>query len=308
MVGDARAVRVSHSGSHPPVHRSEGILLASIGAIAFSGKAILVKLSYRYGVDAVTVIMLRMLFSLPLFLGLSWWAGRGRSPLSRKDWVTLCGLGFCGYYLASFLDFCGLQFIGASLERLVLYLNPTFVLAMSALVFGVRITRRQWLSLLVSYLGVFLVFGHDITVSGAHVALGSALVLGSAISYAAYLVLSGQAVKRLGALRITGVATSIACLLCILQYVLLRPITLAIPSQVIWLALLNAALCTFLPVVLVMLAIEKVGAPLVAQTGNIGPLSTIFLSIVLLGEPFTLWLAVGTVLVLAGIWLLARSR
>jgi len=302
-------VDVSSLGNSPVKSHTEGILLGSIGAIAFSGKAILVKLSYRYGVDAVTVIMLRMLFALPLFLGLSWWAARGKAGLSRGDWVTVGALGFCGYYLSSFLDFCGLQYIGASLERLVLYLNPTFVLVMSSLLFGVRITHHQWLSLLASYLGVLLVFGHDVSVNGANVFLGSALVLGSALSYAAYLVFSGQVVRRLGALRITGLATSIACLLCIAQFLLLRPASsLAFPAEVIWLSLLNATLCTFLPVLLVMLAIERVGAPIAAQTSSIGPPATIFLSIILLGEPFTLWLAAGTVLVLSGIWLLARWR
>jgi len=294
---------------HSPDHaqRAQGIVLAAAGAIAFSGKAIIVKLSYRYGVDAVTVIMYRMLFALPLFLLQSWWAGRGKTALTRSDWRLLFGLGFCGYYLASFLDFSGLQYINANLERLLLYLSPTFVLAMSSLLFGVTVTRVQWFALGVSYLGVALVFGRDLSVNGAHVALGSALVLGSALSYAVYLVYSGQAVKRLGAMRITGAATSIACLLCIAQFFLLRPPAgMTVPRQVIELSLLNATLCTFLPVLLVMSAIQRVGAPIVSQTGNVGPVSTIILSVVVLGEPFTAWLVAGTVLVLLGIWLLAR--
>ncbi len=288
-------------------HRLQGILLGSVGAIAFSGKAIIVKLSYRYGVDALTVILYRMLFALPLFLSLAWWSSCGQSPLTRRDWRLLFGLGFSGYYLASLLDFSGLQYVSANLERLILYLNPTFVLATSALLFKVRVTRQQWVALLVSYLGVLTVFGHDLSISGSHVLLGSALVLGSAMSYALYLVFSGQAVKRLGPMRITGIATSIACVLCIAQFFLLRPVSaMVVAREVIELSVLNATLCTFLPIVLVMLAVQRVGAPLVAQTGNIGPLSTILLSVWLLGEPFTAWLAVGTVLVLLGVWLLAR--
>jgi drug/metabolite transporter (DMT)-like permease len=289
--------------------RIEGLLLASAGAIAFSGKAIIVKLAYRYGVDAVTVIMYRMLFALPLFLVLSWWAGRGKAPLSGADLRLLCGLGFSGYYLASFLDFSGLQYISANLERLILYLSPTFVLAISALRFHVPVTRRQWLALLVSYLGVCVVFGHDVTVVGPHVALGSVLVLASALSYALYLVYSGQAVKRLSAMRITGVASSVACVLCIAQFFILRPsAAMLVAPEVIWLSVLNATLCTFLPVLLVMFAVERVGAPVAAQAGIIGPLSTIFMSVLILGEPFTGWLLAGTVLVLAGIWLLARWK
>jgi len=290
-------------------HHGQGIFFAAVGAVAFSGKAIIVKLCYRYGVDAITVLMLRMLFALPLFLALSWWAGRGKPAISARDWSALFGLGYCGYYLSSFLDFSGLQYVGASLERLVLYLHPTFVLALSALLFGVRVTRRQGMSLALSYLGVLLVFGHDVSVSGPHVVLGSALVLASALSYAVYLTLSGTAIRRCGAVRVTGIATSIACLLCTLQFFLLRPASaMIVPAGVIELSVLNAVLCTFLPVLLVMLAIERVGAPIVAQTGNIGPLATISLSILVLGESFTAWLAVGTVLVLSGIWLLARRN
>ena len=118
-----------------------GLLLAITGAIAFSGKAIIVKLAYRYGVDAVTLIMLRMLFALPIFAAMAWWAGRGKAPLSRRDWLGVIGLGFSGYYLSSFLDFAGLQYISASLERLILYLNPTFVMLLAWLLYRKRFDR-----------------------------------------------------------------------------------------------------------------------------------------------------------------------
>jgi len=140
-------------------------------------------------------------------------------------------------------------------------------------------------------------------------AIGALLVLGSAVSYALYLLYSGQAVKRLGALRITGISTSVASVLCVAQFFLLRPVAaMHVAPEVIWLSLLNATVCTFLPVVLVMLAIERVGSGVAAQTGNIGPLSTILLSVLLLGESFTVWIAAGTALVLAGVYLLARWR
>ncbi|HET6599196.1 MAG TPA: DMT family transporter [Burkholderiaceae bacterium] len=286
-----------------------GLILATVGAIAFSGKAIIVKLAYRYGVDAVTLIMYRMLFALPLFLGLSWWAGRGRPPLTRHDWKVVLGLGFSGYYLASFLDFAGLAYVTASFERLILYLNPTLVLALGVLLFGHRVTRKQVLALAVSYCGVLLVFGHEATLEGTNLVLGTVLVFASAISYAVYLVYSGEEVKRLGALRLTGLATTVACVLCIAQFVVLRPMSaLAVAPEVIWLSILNATLCTFVPVLMVMMAIERIGAAVVAQTGMVGPLSTILLSVLILGEPFTAWIAGGTVLVLTGIWLLTKWR
>jgi drug/metabolite transporter (DMT)-like permease len=250
--------------------------------------------------------MYRMLFALPLFLLLSWWAGRGKPPLSARAWKTVFGLGFCGYYLASFLDFAGLQYINASLERLILYLNPTIVLGLSAVLLKSRVTLRQWRALAVSYAGVLLVFGHDLSVSGSNVAFGSALVFGSAVSYALYLIFSGQSVKAIGVFRLTGLASCAACLLCIIQFFLLRPIfAAAVAPPVIWLSILNATLCTFCPVVLVMMAIDRVGPGATAQTSMVGPISTIALSVAILGEPFTPWMAAGTVLVLAGIALLA---
>jgi drug/metabolite transporter (DMT)-like permease len=286
-----------------------GVALAAGGSIAFSAKAIIIKLAYRHGVDAVTLIMFRMLFALPLFLALAWWAGRGKPPLTRRDLAVVGGLGFSGYYLASFLDFAGLQYISASLERLILYLNPTIVLFLGAVLFKRRVQPRQLMALAVSYGGVLLVFGFEAKLTGSDTLLGTALVFGSAVAYAVYLVYSGAEVQRLGALRLTGWATSVACGLCILQFVLLRPLEAALVApQVLWLSVLNATLCTFAPVIMVMMAIERVGATLTAQTGLIGPLSTIAMGVLILGEPFNAWVGAGTVLVLTGIWLLARAR
>jgi drug/metabolite transporter (DMT)-like permease len=288
--------------------RRRGLLLAILGAIAFSGKAIIVKLAYRYGVDAVTLIMYRMLFALPLFLALTWWAGRGQPALTWRDARAALGLGFCGYYLASFLDFAGLRYISAGLERLILYLNPTLVLGLGVILFRRKVTARQIAALALSYAGVFCVFGQEVTLQGANVPLGTALVFGSAVSYAIYLSYSGEEVKRIGALRLTGLATTVACIICIVQFLALRPLSaMAVAPQVLWLSLLNATVCTFAPVLMVMMAIERIGASLTAQTGTLGPLSTILMAAVLLGEPFTGWVAAGTVLVVAGVWLLATQ-
>lgn len=293
-----------------PARRATGLMLALAGATAFSGKAIIVKLAYRHGVDAVTLIMLRMLLALPLFLALAWWAGRGRPLLTARDWRVVVGLGFCGYYLASFLDFAGLQYISASLERLILYLNPTLVMLLGWVLFRRRVTRGQLAAFAVSYLGILVVFGAELRLEGADVLLGSALVLGSALSYAVYLVYSGQEVQRLGSLRLTGLATSVACLLCIVQYLVLRPVgtALALPAAVWWLSVLNAVACTFAPVLMVMMAIERVGASVTAQAGLVGPVFTILLGVLLLDEPLTAWVVLGTALVLAGVTWLARQR
>jgi len=290
-----------------------GLLLAAAGSVAFSGKAIIVKLAYQYGVDAVTLIMYRMLFALPLFLVMVWWATyRSKQPvqpLTRRDWLGLLGLGFSGYYLASYLDFLGLQYISASLERLILYLNPTLVLLLAWLIYGRRITLRQASAMALSYAGVLIVFAHEVRFDGWTSVLGGLLVFGSALSYAVYLLYSGEMVKRLGSLRLVGWATTIACVLCIAQFVLLRPLSAAVVApQVLWLSVLNAVLCTAAPVVMVMMAIERIGSGLASQTGMVGPMSTILLGVWILGEPFNATVLAGTVLVLAGVLWVSRQR
>lgn len=287
-----------------------GLALATAGAIAFSGKAIIVKLAYRYDVDAVTLIMLRMLFALPLFAGMAWWASRGKPPLQRRDWLGVAGLGFTGYYLSSFLDFAGLQYVTASLERLILYLNPTMVLLLGWLLHRKPASRAQLAGMAISYAGVLLVFGQEMGAVGPHAAWGATLIFISTMTYAIYLVYSGQLVQRLGSLRLVGLATSVACVCCIVQFLLLRPVGVAfsVAPEVVWLSVLNATLCTAVPVLLVMMAIERIGPALAAQTGMVGPLSTIAMGALILDEPFTGWIVAGTALVIAGIWVFTRGR
>ncbi len=288
-----------------------GLLLAAAGAIAFSGKAIIVKLSYTYGVDAVTVIMYRMLFALPFFIAMGLWAERRaiarENPLTRRDVIDIVGLGFVGYYLSSYLDFLGLQYITASLERLILYLNPTLVVLLGWAVYKKPIQPIRMLAMAISYSGVMLVFSHELSLAGPNVALGSTLVFGSAVSYAVYLLYSGQLVQRIGSLRLVGWATSVACVCCIAQFVVLRPLSAAVvPVEVLWLGVLNAVACTVAPVLMVMMAIERIGAALAAQTGMIGPMSTIAMGVWLLDEPLNAWIGAGTLLVLGGVFIVSK--
>ena len=282
---------------------SSGLLLAAAGSIAFSGKAIIVKLAYRHGVDAITLVMFRMLFAVPFFIAMAWWAGRHQAPLTRNDWWGVWGLGFSGYYLSSYLDFLGLQYISASFERLILYLNPTLVLLLGWVLYKRKITFRQGMAMAVSYSGVLLVFGHEVSLVGDNIALGALLVFGSAVTYAIYLTYSGQLVQRLGSLRLAGLATTVACFFCILQFVLLKPLSaLNVVPDVMWLSLLNAIVCTVLPVLMVMMAIERIGPGLTSQIGMIGPLSTLSMGAFFLNETFNLWILMGTVLVLGGVF------
>jgi drug/metabolite transporter (DMT)-like permease len=287
----------------PASQFTTGLLLAASGSIAFSGKAIIVKLAYRHGVDAITLVMFRMLFAVPFFIAMAWWAGRGKPALTRADWWGVLGLGFSGYYISSFLDFLGLQYITASLERLILYLNPTLVLILGWVLYQRKITSRQAVAMAVSYSGVLLVFGHEVSLEGENVSLGALLVFGSAITYAIYLSYSGQLVKRLGSLRLAGLATTVACFFCILQFVLLKPMSaLNVAPEVIWLSMLNATACTVLPVLMVMMAIERIGPGLTSQVGMIGPMSTLTMGAFWLNETFNMWILTGTALVLGGVF------
>jgi len=286
-----------------------GLAIAIGGAVLFSTKAIVAKLLYRYHLDAVTVIAFRMLFSLPVFAAIALWKMRTDLPLSRADAWRLIGLGLVGYYLSSYLDFLGLQFITVGLERLILFLTPSFVLLGSAFWLKKHIGRGQWLSLLTAYAGIVLVFFHDLRDGGSNVALGSLLVLGSALAYALYLLGSGEMVKRLGSLRLVSYAMCVSSAACIGQFFLLRPAGLLVqPMEVYGLSLVNGILCTVMPVFMTMIAVQRIGAGPASLAGMIGPVSTLFFGAVILSEPVTSWQLAGTALVLAGIYLLSNVK
>jgi drug/metabolite transporter (DMT)-like permease len=285
-----------------------GLAIAIIGAVLFSAKAIVAKLIYRYNVDAVTLIALRMLFAVPFFGAMALWQASTQKPLSGADRLRIVVLGLLGYYLSSFLDFLGLQYISAGLERLILFLTPSFVLLISMFILKRRITPLEWLALGTAYLGTVLVFVHDVQTGGSNVALGSALVLGSALCYAIYLLLSGDMVRRVGALRLVAYAMCVSTVACVAQFFLLRPASMLVqPAEVYWLSLVNAVVCTVLPVFLTMMAVERIGPATTSQAGMIGPVSTLFLAALILGEPITGIQLAGMTLVLAGIFLLSRK-
>ena len=286
-----------------------GLAIGICGAILFSAKAIVAKLIYRYQVDAVTLIAFRMLFALPFFAAIALWKARTEAPLTGREKGQIVLLGLLGYYLSSFLDFLGLQHITAGLERLILFLTPSFVLLISVIFLKKKISALEWAALGISYSGTVLVFVHDARLGGANVVLGSLFVLGSALSYASYLLLSGELVKRVGAMRLVAYAMCVSSVACILQFFLLRPSTMLVqPSAVYGLSAINAFFCTVLPVFLTMTAVQRIGAATASQAGMIGPVSILFLAALILGEPITAIQVAGTVLVLCGIYLLSKKK
>ncbi|MFZ4528752.1 MAG: DMT family transporter [Undibacterium curvum] len=286
-----------------------GLAMAIAGAVLFSAKAIVAKLLYRYQLDAVTLIAFRMAFSLPVFAVIAMMQMRQPLRLSTGEKWRLLLVGLTGYYLSSFLDFLGLQYISAGLERLILFLTPSFVLFFSMILYQRQVTRLELGALLLSYSGIVLVFLHDLHWGADNVVLGAALVLGAAVSYAAYLMQSGQLLARLGTLRLVSYAMCIASVACITQCLAIRPISVwNQPDAVIYLSLFNALFCTVFPVFLTMMAIKRIGAATASQAGMIGPVSTLFLGAWLLAEPVTGWQLLGTALVLSGMYLLSTKK
>ncbi|PWF48959.1 DMT family transporter [Massilia glaciei] len=286
-----------------------GLAIAIGAAVLFSAKAVVAKLLYRYQIDAVTVIAFRMLLAVPVFGAVALWQMRTKAPLAPRDRWRILGLGLVGYYISSMLDFLGLQYISVGLERLLLFLTPTFVLLMTTFILKRHISGGQWIALAASYCGIVLVFAHDLAGGGPKVVTGALLVLGAAFAYALYLLFSGELVERVGSVRLVAYAMCVASAACIVQFFVLRPAAMLVqPMPVYWLSLVNAVFCTILPVFMTMAAIGRIGAATVSQAGMIGPVSTLFLGALVLGEPITAVQLAGTALVLAGIYMLTNKK
>jgi drug/metabolite transporter (DMT)-like permease len=286
-----------------------GPLCAVFGVLGFSFKAILIKLAYQaYPVDAITLLTLRMLYSAPLFLLLAWWAARSApdAPTTRGDWLRVAWLGCIGYYLASLLDFIGLQYITASLERLVLFLYPTIVVLLSALLLGKPITRQAVAALVLSYAGIAFVFWHDLRFTGDASATlqGGALVFGSAILYALYLVQAGDLIARLGSSRFIAWAMLASTVFIVMQFLLTRPLAaLAVPARIHAISAAMAVFSTVLPTWLIAESVRRMGANAASLVGSLGPVFTIGLGAMILGEPVHAVQLAGAALVMGGVML-----
>jgi drug/metabolite transporter (DMT)-like permease len=286
-----------------------GALCVVGSAVAFSAKAVIAKLGYRHGADPATLLALRMGFSLPFFVVAAVITSRGSSPLPRAELGKIVALGVLGYYLASVLDFYGLVYISAGLERLILFVYPTLVVVMSALVFKTPIARRTLLALGLTYAGVALAVKTETAgASGPDLWLGVALIFGCALSYAAYLVGSGRLIPRVGSLRFTALAMIVSTAAMLVHFLVVGGSFTGHVPLVYMDGLLLALLCTVLPVFLLAEGIRRIGAGSAAIIGAVGPVSTIALAHVLLGEPVHFVQAVGTLLVLVGATVVARGR
>ena len=282
-----------------------GCALVVLSAVAFSGKAILAKLLYRDGVDALTVVALRMGFSLPLFALLSL-RQESRGPrLAGHDALAVLALGAVGYYASVYGDFAGLEYVSAGLERLLMFTYPTLVLLMSALLFKQPMRSLQIVCLLITYAGIAIAFRAEIGASDDKVWLGSALVFASAFCYAAYLVGGARYIDRLGAQRFTALSLSAACVTALAHFGLAGRTLRGLAPRVYGLALVMAVFATVLPALALSMGIRRIGAARAAVLGTIGPVSTLFLAYALLGEPLTATQLAGAALVTLGATLVA---
>jgi drug/metabolite transporter (DMT)-like permease len=279
--------------------------------LAFSLRPILIKLSYAAApVSPVTLIFLRMVLSLPFFLAVGWWLRAQEPRLAGSDWAKIAGLGLLGYYLASFLDFLGLQYIGAGVGRLIMFLYPTLVLLLSFLFLHKKPTSRELTALVVTYSGVALVLSAQ--ASGAEhrlFLLGAALVFSSALFYSIYLVAGSQLIRRVGSMRFTAYSMAVATLPAVLQFFVLEPVSaLELPVSVWIYVLVMATVSTVLPLFLQAEALRRIGPSEFALIGALGPVSVAITSAIGLDEPFTWVQAVGGLLVIAGVLLVSLKR
>lgn len=286
-----------------------GVAFALLSALGFSAKAIFVKLAYVESVDAVTLLALRMAFSVPFFVFAMFHGQAQAAPMTRRDWLAVLLLGLVGYYLASYLDFLGLQYISAGLERLILFLYPTMVVLISALVFREHISRTVLLALLFSYAGIALVFVHDFHIAADGLFLGASLVFASALAYAIYLVGAGHTIARIGSMRFTAYAMTVACLACIAQFLLTHPLgelqqTTCVYSLSIGMALFS----TVLPAFALAAAMRRIGSMQTSMIGALGPVATIYLAYVFLDEQLSLIQLMGSILVLIGVMMISLRK
>ncbi len=281
-----------------------GLLLAIGGVVCFSIRPIFIKFAYAYVVDPVTLLALRMIFSLPFFIGAALWvrsSGEHR-PLSGRNLAAVCGLGVLSYYGASFLDFLALQYISAGLGRLLLFIYPTIVVLLSAAFLGKRVKLREVAALVLTYGGLALVFAHSMDTGQKDLWLGAALAFASALCYAIYLVAGGEIIARVGSVRFTAYAMTAASAACIAQFLLLRPVSaLSLPAPVYLYAIGMAVLSTAIPVFMTSEALRRVGANTVAIIGALGPVTTIAFGYLGLEELMTPLQLMGSALVLIGV-------
>jgi len=292
-------------------YRFWGIAFALAGTVSFAFRPFLIKLGYSmHPVSATTLLFLRMSLSLPFFLAMAWWMRDG-AAISRRDWAGIVALGFLGYYLASLLDFLGLQYVSAGVGRLIMFLYPTLVIILSAAFLKKNPTARELAALAITYTGIALVLSSQIAAAPESrlFVFGALLIFSSAMCYAVYLVTGSQLVKRVGSMRFTAYTMIVSTLPAVVQFLVLEDAAaLALPAALWWVAVVLAVACTALPVLLVAEALKRIGANHFALIGALGPVTTVLADFALLDGALSAVQIVGAALVISGVLLVTIKR
>ncbi|MCW7471007.1 DMT family transporter [Leptospira kanakyensis] len=290
----------------------KGVVLVLIGALLFSAKAVIVKLTYRYEISAIGSLFFRMVFAFPFLAWMAWKAEReeGKTTLTKKDIFNIIFMGVVGYYLASLFDFLGLKYISAGLERIILFVYPTIVVLLSFLFLKKKIHTREVFSLILTYTGVFLAYGQDVQLGSAKdVSLGAFFILLSALTYAIYLMGSGSIIPKLGARKFTAWALIISSFAVFIHFAIFGTYQELIqPLSFYVLAFVMGTVNTVVPAVFVSEGIKRVGSKTAAIVGSVGPMSTLFLAYLLLDEPITILHSIGTLFVLTGVFWISTAK
>ncbi|MEM8566703.1 MAG: DMT family transporter [Bacteroidota bacterium] len=288
------------------------LAVAVVAIVFFSAKAVFVKMAYRYEIEAIPLLLLRMAFAFPVYLVLAFIKKPNRpKDIILKDYLWVIGLGFIGYYLASLTDFFGLEYIKASLERIILFIYPTLVIFITRIFFGRKPGKWQVVAIVVSYIGILITFVDELELSGDKdgVWIGGLLVFLSAFCYASYLVGSGWLIPKFGSVAFTSYAMIVSTVCVFLHFGLTQPLDLSgYPIEVYGLAFGMAIISTVIPSYLVSVSIKHLGASTFSILGSLGPISTIVLANIFLDESLTLLQLFGALIVIAAVLIVTRSK
>ncbi len=287
---------------------SYGIIFAVIGVVLFSAKAVLVKLGYKYDISSEHLLLFRMVFSLPFYLIIAIFnKPKKNKKIEDKDYLWILFFGFVGYYLASYFDFLGLQFIKAGLERIILFLYPTLVIIISKIFLKDSISHRQLQAILLTYIGVVITFWGEMQLDSKNLYLGGFLVFLSALTYATYIVGSGWLIPKFGVVVFTSYAMIVSSLCIIIQYLIFdRGDIYGYPIELYLICIVMAVFSTIIPSYLVSASIAKIGASNFSIIASLGPFSTIILAYFFLGEDLSLVQILGAGIVILGIYIVSR--
>lgn len=290
--------------------KQRGVLLVAFGAIMFSAKAIFIKLAYtNYVVDDITLLTLRFGFALPFFAVIAAWRYKNGlfKGISRKDWGIIAVLSMLGYYIASWFDFMGLQYITAGLERIILFIYPTLVVIFSKLFLGKTISHKALIALGVTYLGVFIIAIDPHVFEAENFVKGGSMILVSAVTYALYLVFGGEQINKYGSINFNSIAMLFSSVYVVLHFVTLSETSItSLPLGLYGYGIILAIFCTVLPTFMVMEGIKLLGANFGSIVASIGPVSTIFMGYIFLHEMFTIQELIGSAFVIVGVVLIGK--